>query len=150
MKIDCEVCNDRKLDNFQINDLKYNKKVRTGDEIEISFTVTCLNTFFSGDTRVCLSQNSVLVDSTPIKNVSRWTPYEAKLRLVMPNSNVRLRLSLLGQNILSYDCEDYKDLYIIKSNVTEEPEPEGEGAALNLYVVGLIGLGALAFYKVIK
>lgn len=148
VNIDCEKCNIRKLDNFKLSDLIYNKKVKPGDDIQIQFTVECLNLIFAGDVKVCLYHGPTLIDSTVQTNVHRAYPFTGYFVVPMGDDNMTLRLSLLGQNLYSYDCEDYKDITIIASDETEDPTPEKSNMIFVYIALAVLGLVVLS--KVVK
>lgn len=146
VSINCEPCTSLKHDNFKITDLKYNHVVKPGDYLNISVTIKCLNTYFKNDGRVCIFDNDILVGSS---EQHRFLPGQSRtfdFQIVMPNNNLSLGVSLLGENIFTYDCEDYKLIFIEIGEETEPPNGDEEDISIYVY----LALGILAGIIIIK
>lgn len=146
--INCEACTSLKHDNFKITNLLYNHVVKPGDFLNISVTAKCLNTYFKSDGRICIFENDRLVDSS---EQNYFLPGQSKtfnFQIRMPNNNLSLNISLLGENIFTYDCEDYKLIFVEAGEHTEPPDDDEYDDGNSIYV--FLALGILAGIIIIK
>jgi len=119
-------------DNFKITSCSYPRNGKPEDDIKITVKVKCLNKFFAGDVRLCLYQESDLIGTSLQVTIQPGFSKTFIFGLVMPDDDLVLNVSLLGQNVFSYDCEDYKTVIIKKSTYTG---PSVNGSNLLLYAV---------------
>ena len=120
--IDCEKCEVVLNDNFKITKCSSPSTGKPRDSIKIKATVKCLNKLFAGDVRLCLYQNDTLIGTSTQVTIQPGFSRNFIFGFLMPDSDISLNLSLLGQNVFSYDCEDYKDIFIEKSTKTTYPD----------------------------
>ncbi|MBU1076570.1 MAG: hypothetical protein KKH98_04715, partial [Spirochaetes bacterium] len=134
--IECERCETVLNDNFKITKCSYPEKGKPGDNIKITVKVKCLNSFFAGDVRVCLYHKDTLIGTSQQVTIQPGFSKTFTFGLIMPDNDVTLNVSLLGQNVFAYDCEDFKDIYIQKSTYTSPSN--GDSLLLIAAVIALL------------
>lgn len=124
----CESCTQGQKSDLTLYNISSNLQVKAGDTYDVSFDIKNISPFYDpGDTVqvtvIDMDNSNCLYDSGDFDS-PKGSTISKSFSGVMPDKDLKIRISVWDKGIISKDCEDVKELVIKKGSFTLPQFPD--------------------------